>query len=99
MAIDEYPFGQPVRLRASFADSSGNAADPTLVELRLQPKWATDALLFPGTGLVDDPGLGNFSLVFVPDRAGDWKWEWKAEEPFGAVSVGVFHVIQRPVTA
>ncbi len=75
----EYPFGQPVRLRASFVNALGAAANPSTVTFQTglvisspPPDPTAIAAIFGIDVAVTNPAVGRFEYVLLPTLAGNY---------------------------
>ncbi len=73
----EYPFGQKVKLSASFEDEDGAAADPStttfqygLTTVNPPPSPTATSAVFGVDGAVVRASAGRFSYSFLPTESG-----------------------------
>ena len=67
---NEYDIGDTVRLRGEFTNSTGGAANPTLVTFWVQAPSSTVATAVSGSTSVDNPATGTFDFYYLPVSTG-----------------------------
>jgi hypothetical protein len=76
MTVNPYDIGQAIRLTGAFADSGGNPADPTTIELRVQdPAGTVTILTYAGGQLVRD-SVGSYHYDFLAAIPGRHAYRW-----------------------
>lgn len=75
----EYPFGQKVKLSASFENDSGVAADPSTITFQYgltavnpPPSPTATSAVFGVDGAVVKASTGRFSYSFLPAESGNY---------------------------
>jgi hypothetical protein len=99
----EYPFGQSVRLTASFADDDGVATDPTtvtfqygLVVVNPPPDPTATSAVFGVDGAVVKDSAGRFHFDFTPATPGVYISRVVGTGAVAAAAVGKFRVLPNP---
>ena len=93
---NEQVLGQQIQLTAAFT-SSGSAADPTTITLKiLDPSGNTDTYTYAG-GTVSKSGTGGYYKNFTPDEAGTWRLYWAGTGTVVAATQGEFFIIATEV--
>lgn len=101
--MKEYPFGQAVRLRASFADANGAAANPSTVTFQTglatvnpPPDPTAVNAVFGVDVAVTNPATGSFQYVLLPSTPGIYTCRVVGTGTVQAAAVGQFRVIPIP---
>jgi len=99
----EYPFGQAVRLRASFANADGAPTDPSTVTFQYglhtvspPPDPTATSAVFGVDGAVVKDSDGRFHFDFVPPVAGIYTTRIVGTGAVAAAAVGAFRVKPNP---
>ncbi len=92
MALKESDVGDPLRLRSTYTNESGAAANPTTVVLTLR-----DPAGVVTTPAVTNPAVGTFENLLVPATPGVWRFRWDASGGVTASDPGAFYVRPRAV--
>jgi len=77
--MNEYPYGQQVRISGAFTDDDGEAADPAsgaVVVKYKDPSGNVTMLTYPDDGALVKDSTGNYHVDLLPDEAGDWLYEF-----------------------
>lgn len=74
--------GDTVKAMVTFTDSTGKAADPSIVRLEVQKPDGTTAAYATGftgfDGQARDAGSGEYRYDLSLDQGGTWLWRWIA---------------------
>jgi hypothetical protein len=101
--MNEYPFGQAVRLSASFANAAGVATNPTTVVFQVGLRLvnpppdptATDAI-FGIDSAVTNPVVGTFFYDLLPTQSGNYIARVEGTGAVQAAQVSQFRVLPDP---
>ncbi len=102
--MKEYPFGQAVRLRASFADANGAPANPSTVAFQyglitVNPPpdpTATNAVFGVDSAVIQD-STGRFHYDFLPPAPGNYVTRVVGTGTVAAAATGAFRVKASPL--
>lgn len=86
--MNKYPFGQQVRITATFTNLAGAAVNPTNVRLRIRNAGASEWTITPVT-----TGTGQYYAdITVWHPEGRWVYRWEGDGTVGAALEGEFQV-------
>lgn len=101
--MDEYAFGQPVKLIALFADTAGAAANPTVVTFSTgliitssPPEPTPVNAQFGIDAAVTNPTTGRFEYVLTPLVSGNYKARVVGTGAVQGAATHAFRVLPNP---
>jgi hypothetical protein len=101
--MNEYPFGQAIRLTAEFANDLGNPANPTtvvfevgLVLVNPPPDPTATVAIFGIDSAVTNPVTGTFFYALLPTQSGNYIARVVGTGAVQAAQVRRFRVLPDP---